>query len=366
MESQRLLTIVLLELLLVLGQSWANNNRLNLHNNYRNMLVRLNTNKVALGGVQELREGLVEVSFDYGATWGTICSTSWSMREGNVVCRQLGLGYASKATLSTEHGDNKKHPWAMVGTLCRGTESRLADCSRETIYPSLCNVQNRNVSVVTCVSHSADLEIGLADIEKSARLEAVPMSRLTCAMEEHCVSADAYEIRRTQPNAARLLLRFSVKASNVGTADVSPYANYKDWVWHQCHRHYHSMNVFATFDVYDLKYRKVAQGHKASFCLMDTDCQPGVRAKYTCGNTTQGISVGCADTYTHVLDCQWVDVTRVPVNRRYILRVALNPEYRLGEISFENNGAECLLDYTGVSSTTRIYNCKRSPLWFRK
>ncbi|KAH8294299.1 hypothetical protein KR054_010628 [Drosophila jambulina] len=364
MESHRLLTILLLQLL-VLGQSWANSG-LNLHNNYRNMLVRLNTNKAALGGVQELREGLVEVSFDYGATWGTICSTSWSMREGNVVCRQLGLGYASKATLSTEHGDNKKHPWAMVGTLCRGTESRLSECSRESLYPSLCNARNHNVSVVACVSHSADLEIGLVDIEKTARLEAVPMSKLTCAMEEHCVSADAYEIRRTQPNAARLLLRFSVKASNVGTADVSPYANYKDWVWHQCHRHYHSMNVFATFDVYDLKYRKVAQGHKASFCLMDTDCQPGVRAKYTCGNTTQGISVGCADTYTHVLDCQWVDVTRVPVNRRYILRVALNPEYRLGEISFENNGAECLLDYTGVSSTTRIYNCRRSPLWFRK
>lgn len=75
--------------------------------------------------------------------------------------------------------------------------------------------------------------------------------------------------------------------------------------------------------------------------------------------------MGCADVYTDVLDCQWVDVTTVPVNRRYILRVALNPEYKLGEISFENNGAECMLDYTGVHKTTRIYNCRRSPLWFK-
>lgn len=285
MESQPM--HILLFLLLGCGQCLCNRG-LNVENNYRNMRVRLATDRPTRGAVQVLREGRVEVSFDFGATWGTICSTTWSMREGNVVCRQLGLGYASKAALSTEHGDSKKHPWGMVGTLCRGNERRLAECTRESHYPNVCNARNPNVTVVSCVSYSADLEIGLRDIERSARLEAVPMSRLTCAMEEHCVSADAYEIRRTKPNAERKLLRFSVKASNVGTADVSPYANYKDWVWHQCHRHYHSMNVFATFDVYDLNYRKVAQGHKASFCLMDSECRPGIRSKYTCGNTTQG------------------------------------------------------------------------------
>ncbi|KAH8383567.1 hypothetical protein KR009_009339 [Drosophila setifemur] len=364
MESQSPLMFLPLLLLLAFSQCWANR-PLNVQNNFQNMMVRLATNKATLGRVQVLREGRVEVSFDFGASWGTICSTTWSMREGNVVCRQLGLGYASKAVQSTEHGDNRKQPWGMVGTLCRGNERKLSECTRESHYPNVCHGRNTNVTVVACMSHSADLEIGLADIERSARLEAVPMSMLTCAMEEHCVSADAYVIRQTRPHAKRMLLRFSVKASNVGTADVSPYANYKDWVWHQCHRHYHSMNVFATFDVYDLNYRKVAQGHKASFCLMDSECRPGIRRKYTCGNTTQGISMGCADVYTDVLDCQWVDVTTVPVNRRYILRVALNPEYKLGEMSFENNGAECILDYTGVHRTTRIFNCRRSPLWFK-
>ncbi|XP_053953628.1 lysyl oxidase homolog 2A [Anastrepha ludens] len=326
----------------------------------QNMLVRLSSNNP----IRNPREGRVEVSFDRGARWGTICSSEWSFREGNVVCRQLGLGYAAMVNQTTTFGDSRTYPWAIIGTLCRGNETRLKECLREATYPRTCTAANRNVAVVRCVPQIADLTLGLRDIETSARLDLAPMTRLTCAMEENCVSADAYVIRRTQPNAVRNLMRFTTKAENVGNADFSPYANYRDWEWHQCHQHYHSMNVFATFDVYDLRYRKVAQGHKASFCLMDTSCVPGVRPKYTCGNETQGISIGCADLYTANLDCQWVDVTNLPTNQLYILRVAINPEYKIGERSFENNGAECILHYTGKVSSTKITNCRRTPLWF--
>lgn len=79
-----------------------------------------------------------------------------------------------------------------------------------------------------------------------------------------------------------------------------------------------------------------------------------------------GISVGCHDTYQTGLDCQWVDVTTLPPNRTYILRVALNPDYMIGEMSFENNGAECLLHYTGERATTRLTRCASSPLWYGK
>ncbi|KAH8381612.1 hypothetical protein KR093_009405, partial [Drosophila rubida] len=359
-DSARMELLPILPLLLLLLPA-MDANRLNVNNNFRNMQVRLSTTDKQVK--QPVREGRVEVSFDYGETWGTICSTNWTKREGNVVCRQLGLGYASMATMSTKHGDSKRFPLGMVGTRCRGPERRLAQCHRESRYPLACGPSNRNVSTVACVSHSPDLELGLRDIEVSAFLDSVSMDRLTCAMEENCLSADAYIIRRTDPKGIRKLLRFAVKASNVGDADVSPYANYKDWVWHQCHMHFHSINVFATFDVYNQRYEKVAQGHKASFCLMDSQCSPDVDRKYSCGNTTQGISAGCSDVYTNVLDCQWVDVTTVPINKVYILRVALNPEYMLPEKTFENNGAECLLHYTGDRRTTKVTNCVRKSLW---
>lgn len=49
-------------------------------------------------------------------------------------------------------------------------------------------------------------------------------------------------------------------------------------------RHYHSMEVFATFDVIDGKGNKIAEGHKASFCLEDNQCDEGIRATYFCAN----------------------------------------------------------------------------------
>ena len=54
-------------------------------------------------------------------------------------------------------------------------------------------------------------------------------------------------------------------------------------------RHYHSMEIFATYDILDPHGNKVADGHKASFCLEDVECMPGANKRYECvGYSDQG------------------------------------------------------------------------------
>ena len=261
---------------------------LNVETNHRNLLLRLNNRFDRKEPSVHIREGRVEISFDYGRSWGTICATYWSFREANVVCRQLNLGYASLSNQTQQFGNSDSYPWVMVGTLCRGTERNLRDCFREAKYPKVCNATNKNIAVVRCVEKLSDLSLGLNDIQQSLFLDSQPLSSLTCAMEENCLARDAYRIILTQPQAMRKLLRFTTRAENVGSADFSPYANFDQWQWHECHNHYHSMEKFASFDIYDMQYQKVAEGHKASFCLMDTACKSGITPKFTCGNMTQG------------------------------------------------------------------------------
>lgn len=44
------------------------------------------------------------------------------------------------------------------------------------------------------------------------------------------------------------------------------------------------MEVFATFDIINDKGERVAEGHKASFCLEDNLCRDGAESRYSCAN----------------------------------------------------------------------------------
>ena len=64
-----------------------------------------------------------------------------------------------------------------------------------------------------------------------------------------------------------------------------------------------------------------------SFCLEDNHCS-GVEPKYDCENYgDQGITAGCKDIYYYNIDCQWIDVTELPLGT-YTFRMAINPEYK--------------------------------------
>ena len=63
------------------------------------------------------------------------------------------------------------------------------------------------------------------------------------------------------------------------------------------HRHYHSMEVFATFDIINEQGEKVAEGHKASFCLEDNLCKDDIQPRYACANYGDQGSYFLCDSY---------------------------------------------------------------------
>ncbi|XP_037941499.1 lysyl oxidase homolog 3B-like [Teleopsis dalmanni] len=315
---------------------------------------------VRLRGGRTRNEGRVEVSIDNGA-WGTICSDGWSLLEANVVCRQLNLGYARDALQTDYFGGANISANMLSGTECYGNESTLAQCLHHDQQAGTagCHGLANHVAVVICDHLAPDLVVDFYELERTAHLEDRPMALMQCAMEENCVANEAYEIQRDDPNwrySTRRLLKFTASALNAGNTDFRPFKEKHMWEWHMCHMHYHSMEVFATFNIYDLHGIKVAQGHKASFCLEDSQCLPGIPKKYNCANFgDQGISVNCSDVYLYNLDCQWVDITEMETGE-YILKMAINPEFKVAEMSFDNNAAVCSLIYT--ETYARVEDCR--------
>nr|XP_005894633.1 PREDICTED: protein-lysine 6-oxidase isoform X1 [Bos mutus] len=183
-------------------------------------------------------------------------------------------------------------------------------------------------------------------IQASTYVQKMAMYNLRCAAEENCLASSAYR-GDVRDYDHRVLLRFPQRVKNQGTSDFLPSRPRYSWEWHSCHQHYHSMDEFSHYDLLDAStQRRVAEGHKASFCLEDTSCDYGYHRRFACTAHTQGLSPGCYDTYNADIDCQWIDITDVKPGN-YILKVSVNPSYLVPESDYSNNVVRCEIRYTG-------------------
>ncbi|XP_041475672.1 deleted in malignant brain tumors 1 protein-like [Lytechinus variegatus] len=89
---------------------------------------------VRLAGGSTDVEGRVEIMHD--GSWGTVCDTSWDLRDARVVCRMLGFDGALDAPRSAMFGQGSGRVLLMYVN-CEGTEDNLADCAHAGIdrYP---------------------------------------------------------------------------------------------------------------------------------------------------------------------------------------------------------------------------------------
>jgi lysyl oxidase-like protein 2/3/4 len=270
--------------------------------------------------------------------WGRLCFGAIDYDDAHVICRETLEQFPARF-ISVSDSSYSGNVYSGVYN-CTGDEIYLSECTKRLVLNNSCNTHTK----LDCTTGLPDLVPNVARFERSLRSQYYlydfdTLYSLTCALTENCLASDAYSI--TDPYQRRLLLRFDSLTMNYGTVDFLPNLEPHEWQWHQCHQHYHSFEAFINYDILDLSRNKVADGHKASFCLEDSLCDYGAAAnRYRCSTGIQGIGVNCGDLYGRHLDCQWIDVTGIK-DGTFIVRQIVNKDHHVAESCYKNNIIEC-------------------------
>ncbi|XP_073495217.1 antigen WC1.1-like isoform X2 [Phyllobates terribilis] len=81
--------------------------------------------KIRLADGDNNCSGRVEVFFQ--GKWGTVCDDDWDIKDADVICRQIGCGSATNATIEASFGNGTGPIW-LSEVQCRGHERALQDC----------------------------------------------------------------------------------------------------------------------------------------------------------------------------------------------------------------------------------------------
>lgn len=78
-----------------------------------------------------------------------MCDDNWIIRNGHVVCRQLGFREARSVSCCGKYGGSKSKKLWLDDVTCKGTEKTLMDCRHAPF--GVHNCDNEETAGVVCV-----------------------------------------------------------------------------------------------------------------------------------------------------------------------------------------------------------------------
>lgn len=94
-----------------------------------------------------------------------------------------------------------------------------------------------------------DIVMDVPVMQQSLRIERVPLTNLICAYQEKCLAKSARHYISYPFLFKRTLIRFTSRFWNRGTSDFNSNVPSYLWRYHGCHRHFHSLERFADYDL---------------------------------------------------------------------------------------------------------------------
>lgn len=99
---------------------------------------------VRLAGNHGRCAGRVELF--YQGVWGTVCDDLWDLAEANIICRQLGCGWAVSALSEAYFGEGSGKI-LLDNVHCKGHEEHLEECSHIGWFSHNCD-HSEDASVI--------------------------------------------------------------------------------------------------------------------------------------------------------------------------------------------------------------------------
>ena len=95
----------------------------------------------------------------HNGKWGTVCDNGWDLNDAQVVCKELGYGSATNATVNAFYGRGSGPIW-LSNLKCVGTEWTIGNCSHSgwgVYYYYDCSRYHRDDAGVKCNSGKLSL-----------------------------------------------------------------------------------------------------------------------------------------------------------------------------------------------------------------